>query len=119
MFLHSQGAFIEFDRREIEQSISDRFEKQVERSPDSLAIKTRNHRFTYRELNEVANRVAHTLLAKRGRTEEPVVLLLEQGAPLIAAILGVLKSGKAYVPIDPAYPETRNSLVLASSSFWA
>src|SRR6185503_10781293 len=104
MVLHSPGAFIEFEKAEIEQSISDRFEKQVERSPDSLAIKTRNHRFTYRELNEAANRVAHTLFAKRGRREEPAVLLLEQGAPLIAAILGVLKSGKAYVPIDPAYP---------------
>jgi len=57
MFLHSPGAFIEFERGETEQSISDRFEKQVERFPDSLAIKTRNHRLTYRELNPEANRV--------------------------------------------------------------
>jgi hypothetical protein len=46
MVLHSPGVFVEFEGAEIEQSISDRFEKQVERSPDSLAIKTRNHRFT-------------------------------------------------------------------------
>ncbi|MEO8428152.1 MAG: amino acid adenylation domain-containing protein [Verrucomicrobiota bacterium] len=113
--MHSPGAFIEFERAEIEQSISDRFEKQVERFPDSLAIKTRNHRFTYRELNQEANRIARALFAMHGRTEEPVVLLLEQGAPLLAALLGVLKSGKAYVPIDPAYPEARNRYILKDS----
>jgi non-ribosomal peptide synthetase component F len=115
MFLHSQGAFIEFERGEIEQSISDRFEKQVERFPDSLAVKTRNHRFTYRQLDQEANRVRQALLRMRGEGEERIALLLEHDAPMIAALLGVLKSGKTYVPLDPSYPRERLLYILKDS----
>ena len=59
--------FIEFKKEEIEQSIPARFEQQVPRYPDRLAVKTRNHALTYNALNRAANRVAHAILAKRGR----------------------------------------------------
>src|SRR5438309_1898049 len=77
---------------EIEQSVPARFERQVRRYPDRLAVRSRAHRFTYTELNEAANRMAHAILERRGEDEEPVALLLDQGAPVIAAIMGVLKA---------------------------
>jgi len=109
------NSFIEFKKAEIEQSIPDRFEKIVCMYPERVAIKTENHVLTYAELNAAANRVARAILAQRGRGSEPVALLLERGAPMIAGILGVLKAGKIYVPLDPASPPSRLTFMLADS----
>jgi non-ribosomal peptide synthetase component F len=92
-----------------------RFEQQVRRYPDRLAIKTRHHRLTYSAVNRLANRIARAILAQRGEGEEPIALLLEQGAPATATILGVLKAGKMYVPLDPAYPYARTAFILEDS----
>ena len=58
---HPTGTFIEFESNEIEQSIPDRFEQQVRRYPHRLAVKTTNHKLTYEELDQAANRVARDL----------------------------------------------------------
>ncbi|MFQ5684549.1 MAG: AMP-binding protein [Candidatus Binatia bacterium] len=107
--------FVKFKKEDIEQSIPDRFEKMVRLYPDRLAVKTRDHQLTYDELNKAANRVAHAILEQRGKGNEPVALLFEHGASAIAAILGVLKAGKIYVPLDPSYPLTRLRYVLEDS----
>jgi amino acid adenylation domain-containing protein len=112
---HPSGTFVEFEKEEIEQSISNRFERQVHRNLDRLAVRTRSHELTYDALNRAGNRVARAILARRGTGEEPVALLLEQGAPVIASILGVLKAGKFYVPLDPSYPQTRTTYMLEDS----
>jgi amino acid adenylation domain-containing protein len=104
---HPTGKFCEFSKDEIDQSIADRFEQQVAKYPNRFAIKSRNFTLTYDELNRMANRVARAILARRGEGEEPIALLLEHGALLVASMLGVLKAGKIYVPLDPAYPRTR------------
>lgn len=109
------NAFVEFKKEEIDQSIPDRFEKQVDRYPDRIAIKTRNQELTYKTLNQAANRVARSILNQRGKGEEPVALILENGAPMIAAILGVLKTGKIYVPLDPSLPRARITYILKDS----
>ena len=83
--------------------------------PDRLAIKAGDRSFTYAELNRVANRVAHAILAKRGPGNEPIALLFEQGAAAIVAILGVLKAGKIYVPLDRGYPPARIASMLEDS----
>src|SRR6185369_5982377 len=62
---------------------------------------------TYGELDARANRLARYLQARGVRPGDRVALLLERSAELVAAILGVLKAGAAYVPIDPAYPAER------------
>src|SRR5215210_7181739 len=85
---HSTNAFIRFEEEDTEQSIPQRFERQVGRYPDQLAVKTNKHQLSYEALNKVANRVARTLLAQRGGESEPIALLLEHDAPMIAAILG-------------------------------
>lgn len=99
--------FVEFRKEEIEQSIPSRFEQQAARDPDHIAVRTRNHRWTYRELNQTANRIARALLRACGSGEGRVGLLFGHDAPMIAGILGALKAGKTYVPLDPAYPVQR------------
>lgn len=106
-FLEPAKAFVPFSREEIEQSLSSRFEKQARLYPDRLAVKTSEHTWTYDTLNRTANRIAHAILARDGKGRTPVVILIEQSAPHIAAILGVLKAGKIFVPLDPSHPPSR------------
>src|ERR671921_559127 len=112
---HPANDFVRFEKEETEQSIPQRFEQQVGRYPDRLAVRTRNHQLSYMALNKVANRVARALIAQRGEEAEPIALLLEHDAPMIAVILGVLKAGKAYVPLDPSFPYARNAYILEDS----
>jgi len=112
---HPTGTFIEFKKEEIEQSIPERFEQQVRRYPDRLAVKTRSQALTYAQLNKAANRVAHTILESRGEGQEPVALLFDQGAQAVAAILGILKAGKFYIPLDPSFPRERTTQIMADS----
>ncbi|MGH7831122.1 MAG: non-ribosomal peptide synthetase, partial [Candidatus Binatia bacterium] len=66
-------------------------------------------------MNAVANRVARAISDQCGERQEQVALLLEHGAPLISAILGALKAGKIYVPLDPSYPLSRTAYILKDS----
>ena len=104
--------FEPFAPSEIEQSIPARFAAQARRYPDRLAVKSGLDTWTYAELDRKANRVAGAVVAALGERPEPVGVLLEQGALLVAAILGVLKAGKIYVPLDPAFPEARLAQML-------
>ena len=104
---HPSGTFVEFGKDAVEQSIPERFERQVANYPDRLAVRTRNHTFTYRALNETANQIAHAILACRDRKGEAIALLLGRPMHRIAAMLGVLKAGKFYVPIDHSLPHAR------------
>ena len=112
---HPTGIFVEFKQEEIEQSIPERFEKIVRQHPKRIAVKTHHHSLTYDELNKAANRIARAILARVGEGQEPVALLFEHGAPIVAAILGILKAGKIYVSLDPAFPQTRAGRMLEDS----
>jgi amino acid adenylation domain-containing protein len=107
--------FLSFDRAEIEQPINRRFEAQVRKYPARTAVKTKNHAWTYEELNAKANQIAHSIVGPCGNGDERVALLFEHDAPMIAAMLGALKAGKTYVPLDPNYPEERLSYILEHS----
>ncbi len=112
---HPTGVFIEFEKEETEQSISDRFEKVVRKHPGRLAVKTKKHALSYNELNMAANRIGQAILMKRGEQEEAVSLLFRHDAPMIAAIFGVLKTGKMYVPLDSSFPRARLEYILQDS----
>jgi len=112
---HPSGRFVEFPKEEIEQSVPERFEKIVARCPHRIAVKAKNKALTYEQLNKMANRVGHAILAQGGRRKEPIALLLETGAPIMGAILGVLKAGKIYVSLDPSYPGARITSILEDS----
>jgi len=103
--------FVEFEKEE-EQTIAARFERQVNLHQQNLALKTEAHEWTYEQLNRKANRVAQTLLTQRGQKEERIALLFKHDAPMISALLGVLKTGKSYVPLDIGYPVQRLAYVL-------
>jgi len=109
---HSTGTFVEFPLKEVERSITERFEKIVRMFPDRLAIKAGNRSLTYRTLNQAANRVAHAILAKRGEGEEPIVVIVDQRISAVVTILGVLKAGKFYIPLDPTSPTSRLTAII-------
>jgi len=73
---HPTGRFVEFAKDEVEQSIPQRFEKMVRLHPRRLALKSRNYALTYEALNQAANRIAHAILSKEGKQDEPVTLFL-------------------------------------------
>src|SRR5262249_39777829 len=104
-----------FRKEDIEQSIPERFEEQVRRHPERLAVSDGTERLSYAELNRAANRVAPAILARERARDAPVALLLDRGAGQIAAILGVLKTGRIYVPLDPTLPRARLAEILADS----
>jgi amino acid adenylation domain-containing protein len=106
------NAFVEFKEEDVEQSIADRFEQQVRRYPDRLAIKTKSQKFTYYELNRSSNRVAHAILARCGAADEPIALLFKQGVAMITGSLGALKAGKTYVPVDYSLPRSKATQIL-------
>jgi len=108
----TKPAFVAFTKTAINQAISERFEQQVQKYPDRLAVKSKRGALTYDGLNRRANRVAQAILARRGTGEEPIALLLEQDIPTIVTILGVLKAGKFYVPLDVSHPPARLSALL-------
>ena len=112
---HSTGKFVEFKRSEISQSIVSRFEAQVLKYPKRLAIKSNNHEITYDELNRSANSVAHAILSQVGNDKNVVALIFEQGVNSITAIIGALKAGNAYLPLDPNSPPALISELLKSS----
>ena len=112
---HPSGEFVAFKKEDVEGSIPRRFEQQVAKSPHRLAVKAKGHQLTYDELNRAANHVAHAVLAQRGEGEEPVALLLEQGISLTVGLLGILKAGKFYVPLDASFPHARSGDMLEDS----
>jgi amino acid adenylation domain-containing protein len=88
------------------------FEEQVEKTPDAIAVKFEDQELTYRELNERANQVAHHLDVK---PDTLVGLSVERSLEMIVGMLGILKAGAAYVPLDPSYPEERLNFILKDS----
>ena len=98
---------VEFSRDDVDQSIQRRFEHQVRRFAGKLAVKSSREAITYLELNDAANRLAWTLLERAGSRGGAVGLLLDQGVPFVVGMLGTLKAGKAFVPMDPRLPSRR------------
>lgn len=102
----------DFLKEEIERSIPARFELIANKYAERTAVKSANFEFTYDTLNKFANRVAQAIIGQFGTDENPIVLLCDHDAPIIAAILGVLKAGQVYVALDPLEPVARSSFIL-------
>lgn len=98
-----------------EQCLHQLIESQVRRTPDAIALHFGDQQVSYRELDRRANQLAHFLREKGVETEDLVGIFIERGLEMFVALLGVLKAGAAYVPLDPAYPEDRIRYVLEDS----
>ncbi len=98
-----------------ETCIHELFEQQVERTPEATAVIFRGEELSYRELNARANQLAHYLRERGVSAGEPVGLCVERSVEMVVGMLGVLKAGGGYVPIDPEYPRERVSQMLSDS----
>jgi amino acid adenylation domain-containing protein len=91
------------------------FEAQAAQTPEAVAVVCGQRELTYRELNERANRLAHYLHSLGVGPETIVAACPERSPEAIVALLGVLKSGGAWLPLDPQAPAERNALILADA----
>ncbi|MFJ5506915.1 amino acid adenylation domain-containing protein, partial [Pectobacterium jejuense] len=87
--------------------IHERFEQQVEQTPDAIAVVFEEQSLSYAELNRCANQLAHRLLTLGIKPDDRVALCVERGLEMVVGLMGILKSGAAYVPLDPTYPAER------------
>jgi non-ribosomal peptide synthetase component F len=100
-----------------DKTIVDLFEEQVEKTPDNIAIKFKETELTYRELNEKSNQLAHYLIKNYGiQPDDLIGIELERSEWMVIGILAIIKSGGAYVPIDPEYPEQRKNFIQEDAS---
>ncbi|MEW5929831.1 MAG: amino acid adenylation domain-containing protein, partial [Gemmatimonadota bacterium] len=86
--------------------------EQAARTPDAVAVEAHDGRWTYAELEHRANRLARHLRSRGVGPEARVGLLLERGADTVAAVLGILRAGAAYLALDPSYPDERLRFML-------
>jgi len=98
-----------------EQSVADRFAQIAARYAGRIAISDSNVEWTYAELDQRSNAVGVQIIERLGSASEPVALLMNHAAPLIAAILGALKAGKLYLALDPSHAPERLAAMLADS----
>ena len=114
-----QQLLIEFNNTEAdypkETSLVDLFEKQVERTPAATAVIFEEDQLSYDDLNKRANQLAHYLKDKGVGKETIVPICIERGLEMIIGILGILKAGGAFVPIDPEYPIERIRYMISDS----
>ncbi|HEX3028864.1 MAG TPA: amino acid adenylation domain-containing protein, partial [Clostridia bacterium] len=95
-----------------EKTVVQLFEEQVERTPDNVAVVFENEQLTYKELNEKANILSGKLRALGVGPDDFVAVMTDRSMEMVAGIYGIIKSGGAYVPIDPGYPEDRIAYML-------
>ena len=110
----------EWNRTEVEyrpeHCVHELFEEQVERTPTAVAVEFEETRLTYKELNERANQLAHYLKTAGVGTDVLVGVCIERSAELVVALLGIVKAGAAYLPLETEYPAERLRFILNDSA---
>ena len=91
------------------------FDAQVARTPNASAVEANGETTTYLELSDLAGRVAGVLVERGVGAGDAVALCVERSVEMTVGILAILRSGAAYVPIDPAYPQERQDYMIADS----
>ncbi|WP_340608444.1 amino acid adenylation domain-containing protein [Xenorhabdus bharatensis] len=89
------------------------FEQQAQYKPNAIAVITENSSLSYGELNQRANQLAYALIAVGIRPDDRIALCVERSPDMIIGILGILKAGAGYVPLDPSHPDKRRAYVLS------
>lgn len=91
------------------------FEAQAKRTPGAVAVECGTARLTYRELNQRANRLGHYLRSLGVVSGSLVAICVERSVEMVVGLLGILKAGAAYLPLDPEYPAERLAFILADA----
>lgn len=105
--------YIEYPR---EKCVHELFTEQAERTPNNVALVFENKRFTYRQLDEMSNSLAHFLREKGVKPNDVVPIIAKRSWHVIVAMLGILKAGGAYMPIDPSFPADRIEYMLSETN---
>ncbi|QED47028.1 non-ribosomal peptide synthase/polyketide synthase [Cytobacillus dafuensis] len=100
----------------VERTVHQRFEEQVTHTPAQIAVISSGREYTYQEINERANRMARALQNMNVEKGDRIGVMVKRSEDLIIALLAVLKTGAAYVPIDPDYPEDRIAYMVHDSN---
>lgn len=115
----SQQLLVEWNQTRVDfpqaRCVHQLFETQVEQTPDHIAVVCEGNHYTYRELNERANRLAYYLQSQGVGPEVRVGLFMDRSLEIVVGLLGILKAGGAYVPVDPLYPVERLRFILQSA----
>lgn len=96
-----------------DRSIVQIFESQVDKYPHNIAVSYEGEQLTYQQLNERANQMARYLMDQGAGPEKLISIMLPRSISMMVSILAVLKTGSAYVPVDPDYPDERISYILS------
>ena len=105
----SMSTVLEYKR---DQTIVDLFEEQVRRTPTAQAVVFEGKSISYGELNERSNQLAHYLRTKGVKEDSLVPLCVERSVEMMIGLMGILKAGAAYVPLEPDFPQERKAFVL-------
>ncbi len=108
---HNQASYTTEDR-----CIQQLFEKQVERTPDAIAVEYQGQQLTYQELNNQANQLASYLVDLGVGSDVLVGFCVERSLQMLVGLIGILKAGGAYVPLDPAYPPDRLAYMMSDAN---
>jgi len=95
--------------------IHELFERQVEQTPNAVAVSFQGRHLTYRELNTRANQLAHHLMSLGVGPEKLIAICVDRSLEMIIGLLGILKAGGAYVALDPTYPKKRLHFMVEDS----
>jgi amino acid adenylation domain-containing protein len=98
-----------------EKSLMDLIEEQAQRTPNAIAVSSEEGKLTYAELNAQANQIARYLCRLGIGPESPVGICMERSLEMVKGLLGILKAGGVYVPLDPGYPLERLLAIVADS----
>ncbi|MER2370200.1 amino acid adenylation domain-containing protein [Photorhabdus laumondii] len=108
--LHSLNqTAVEYDRS---QCIHERIEAFAEQTPDAIALVFGDQQLTYAQLNARANQLAHYLVAQGAKPDSMIAICIERSIDMVVSVLAILKSGSAYLPLDPAYPQERLAYII-------
>ena len=111
-----QQIFVDWNRTEQEdpkgRCVHQLFEEQAEQFPDAIAVTTDEHNLSYGELNRRANQVAHLLKNLGVGAESIVGICMEHSLELVVGLMGILKAGAAYLPLDSLYPKQRLAFMM-------
>ncbi|MGB7604680.1 MAG: condensation domain-containing protein, partial [Lutisporaceae bacterium] len=114
-----QQLLVEFNNTKAEyqkdKTIQQLFEEQAEKTPNNIAVVYKKDMLTYKVLNEKANKIASLIRNKGIRPNEIVGIMVEGSTEMLVGILGILKAGAAYLPIDPKYPIDRIAYMIEDS----
>jgi len=107
------SSFIDYPRSK---SVYELFEEQVSKTPNSDAVVFKDQKISYGDLNDRASRLAFFLQENGAEKEEVIALMLHRSIEMMVGLYGILKSGCAYLPIDPEYPQDRINYMLENSN---